>query len=1116
MDDPKRYKEHITQIKVARGKVKASLTRLEHSADELESKNEVVIRLQRLEELLKEFEKLDSELTIEDSEIEEFENRYFSLKLKFQNKIDVFNTSQFTSVVTQNSSVQSISNFRLPKLTIPVFSGKFEDWMNFKDLFVSTVHSQLSLSNSQKFQYLKGLLSNEPASLIKLIPLSNDSYEEAWGKLMDRYDKKKKIINALIKTFLEQKGISQANSTNLRNIVDTSDEVLRGLKSLGEEASSRDPWLIHLLLQKLDPETRRLWSVKTSEIEFPTWEEFLEFLNTRCSSLELMVYNESDAKIPTKSNFVACENIQRNKSDKNCLKCSGMHKLFKCIKFRNMDLNARKNFVKRNYLCFLCLNSHKIKDCTNSHLKCTICKGNHNSLLHEDVKRVVNSARVSESEPEPNDQTPKHPSEDDIRQGGETQRNKSVEPQRPVSSSTCLNNSKFITFLPTAKVLLYNSEGDSFLFRALLDSVENINIKELDYLKGIPLSDEDFSRPSVCDLILGSDCFFSILRNGKISGSEGQPIAQSTIFGWVVSGQIRRDSISSSYTQSHLISVENDCKIDSVLQKFWQMEELSDKKFLMSDEEEFCENHFKSTCRINDQGRFVVRLPVYKDINQLGDTKGMAISRLLAMERKFKFNSEFEMEYKSFMREYEELGHMSPNKDFDSSKPDYFLPHHAVQKKNSITTKFRVVFDGSCKPPNSTRCLHQIGLDSQIINPEISKIIQNSFYMDDLMAGAKSNEEAIALIQKLSEILDVRGFHLRKWRSNSPHVLNNLAECLSANESNVEIHPENCSKTLGLIWNSLTDCFVFKIDFNFENEITKRSFLSQSARLFDPLGFLSPCTILIKIFYQQLWLLKLDWDSALPEHFAIKWRKYKKEFQQICHISIPRWLLITEKEITLHGFSDASESAYACVIYAVQRTHNGVTKVTISAAKSKVAALKLILKLFFPGCLHLLEIGSPLLPTGRQRSWTSSLKIDGDLEVICQNKKIGDIAIIKEDNIPPATWPLGKVVAIHPGRTRRSWEILQIINNYSIATYINRGINISYISLCTYTTDLVEDFIFISVSVFLRVRVSKYYSAIMDSHKASVSLTDSDSDGEQLFPLPSKEKHTSGKLDLIL
>ncbi|KAF8784987.1 hypothetical protein HNY73_010589 [Argiope bruennichi] len=118
--------------------------------------------------------------------------------------------------------------------------------------------------------------------------------------------------------------------------------------------------------------------------------------------------------------------------------------------------------------------------------------------------------------------------------------------------------------------------------------------------------------------------------------------------------------------------------------------------------------------------------------------------------------------------------------------------------------------------------------------------------MDDLMAGAKSNEEAIALIQKLSEILDVGGFRLRKWRSNSPYVLNNLAESLCANESSVEIHPENCSKTLGFNWDSFTDCFVFKIDF--ENEITKRSFLSQSARLFDPLDFLSPCTILITFF----------------------------------------------------------------------------------------------------------------------------------------------------------------------------------------------------------------------------------------------------------------------------
>ncbi|GFY44666.1 DUF1758 domain-containing protein [Trichonephila inaurata madagascariensis] len=50
--------------------------------------------------------------------------------------------------------------------------------------------------------------------------------------------------------------------------------------------------------------------------------------------------------------------------------------------------------------------------------------------------------------------------------------------------------------------------------------VERVDIKELDYLKGILVADEDFSRPSECDVFLGSDCFFSILRNGRITGSK--------------------------------------------------------------------------------------------------------------------------------------------------------------------------------------------------------------------------------------------------------------------------------------------------------------------------------------------------------------------------------------------------------------------------------------------------------------------------------------------------------------------------------------------------------------------------------------------------------------------
>ncbi|GFX59707.1 DUF1758 domain-containing protein [Trichonephila clavipes] len=106
------------------------------------------------------------------------------------------------------------------------------------------------------------------------------------------------------------------------------------------------------------------------------------------------------------------------------------------------------------------------------------------------------------------------------------------------------------------------------------------------------------------------------------------------------------------------------------------------------------------------------------------------------------------------------------------------------------------------------------------------------------MSGASSNKEAIILIKALIKVLDARGFHLRNWRSSSRDVLINISKNLEFNEPNVEIDPENCSKALGHIWDS-KDILKMNLNFKFEGEITKRSFLSESARLFDPLSWLS-------------------------------------------------------------------------------------------------------------------------------------------------------------------------------------------------------------------------------------------------------------------------------------
>ncbi|XP_048483851.1 uncharacterized protein LOC125489994 [Plutella xylostella] len=73
-------------------------------------------------------------------------------------------------------------------------------------------------------------------------------------------------------------------------------------------------------------------------------------------------------------------------------------------------------------------------------------------------------------------------------------------------------------------------------------------------------------------------------------------------------------------------------------------------------------------------------------------------------------NSVLRKEYISFMREYEELGHMSVSKfKYKSGEEHFFIPHHAVFKYSGDVPKIRVVFNGSCVTSTGVslnQCLH--------------------------------------------------------------------------------------------------------------------------------------------------------------------------------------------------------------------------------------------------------------------------------------------------------------------------------------------------------------------------------------------------------------------------
>ena len=110
--------------------------------------------------------------------------------------------------------------------------------------------------------------------------------------------------------------------------------------------------------------------------------------------------------------------------------------------------------------------------------------------------------------------------------------------------------------------------------------------------------------------------------------------------------------------------------------------------------------------------------------------------------------------------------------------------------------------------------------------------------------------------------------------------------------------------------------------------------------MYDPLGWIAPIIIQLKIFMQSLWMLTKDWALELPEEYASSWRNCYGTLTTISKIRVPRWLGVqrTTKVVELHGFADASKRAYAGVLYL--RVIDEEARVCLIAAKSKVAPIK--------------------------------------------------------------------------------------------------------------------------------------------------------------------------------
>ena len=119
--------------------------------------------------------------------------------------------------------------------------------------------------------------------------------------------------------------------------------------------------------------------------------------------------------------------------------------------------------------------------------------------------------------------------------------------------------------------------------------------------------------------------------------------------------------------------------------------------------------------------------------------------------------------------------------------------------------------------------------------------------------------------------------------------------------------------------------------------LTKRGILAKLAKIYDPLGLVSPETLGGKLFYRAVCDTKGAWDAHLSRDPARQWVKWESRLPE--RFAVPRSLVVHREEIEqidLHSFGDACANGVAACVYAVIRQASRTNQGLI-AARSRLS-----------------------------------------------------------------------------------------------------------------------------------------------------------------------------------
>lgn len=707
--------------------------------------NQIKNRHDRLKELFEAFEEVQSSIEedtglTDDSEKyrAEVEELYYITKANCDkiikeeeplgnNNHTRSNGENFNNSTADSNQVPSLNSsftpaVKLAALKIPKFTGSYAEWATFCDIFTALVHNNDTLTEIQKFFYLRSSLGGEAEKSLRCLETSAENYKTAWQTLISRYNNKKVLIQNHTRALYNLAAVTSETAIPLRQLIDGVNGHINALQMLGQQPKAWGSLLIHLITTKLDKGSLREWETVSQKNEISSVENLLEFLQNRFLVLEAIESsNGSNAQsvintVPKKWPNRASVHVSTNEI--KCFNCSGGHTIYRCPSFLALSINDRVKKINDLKLCKICLRSHPNIKCQSR--RCAKCSRSHNSLLH--YIKASNSENNTAAE-------------------STTTSNSRLSDQSNASASqtTSLNvhaariETSESVLLATAVVKVYNTDKNSITCRVLLDtgSQNNFMTEEVcqllklqrtpiscsitgigqssqkssyavnatleslvsDYKstfeflvlpkltsripltrvdtscikipKNITLADPQYYKPQKIDIILGATVFFELLGNGRFQPIEKGVFFQETHFGYIISGQV--SNTTNRFNGSIMSFVANSSQDDMLrleekISKFWRSEEiLPEESFSL--EEKLCQRHFDNTVKRDQDGRFTVSLPFRDSVANLGESKDIAMRRFLAIERRLNANKSLKDDYVKFMDEYQSSGHMSPVKN---------------------------------------------------------------------------------------------------------------------------------------------------------------------------------------------------------------------------------------------------------------------------------------------------------------------------------------------------------------------------------------------------------------------------------------------------------------------